>query len=43
MRMEHLADRRRWEERMAREGEGVIGFEEDDMPGMFILYSWIED
>ncbi|KAJ5188656.1 hypothetical protein N7491_004976 [Penicillium cf. griseofulvum] len=31
MRMEHLADRRRWEERMAREGEGVVGFEEDDM------------
>ncbi|OQE86211.1 hypothetical protein PENNAL_c0021G02663 [Penicillium nalgiovense] len=36
MRMEHLADRRRWEESMARDGEGVIaGFEgevdEDDM------------
>ncbi|KOS39813.1 hypothetical protein ACN38_g9339 [Penicillium nordicum] len=34
MRMEHLADRRRWEESMARDGEGVVGgFEgdEDDM------------
>lgn len=43
MRMEHLADRRRrWEESMARDGEGVIaGFEaevdEDDMlPGMLV-------
>lgn len=42
MRMEHLADRRRWEESMARDGEGVVGgFEgdEDDMlPGMFFYY-----
>ena len=42
MRMEHLADRRRWEESMARDGEGIIaGFEgeveEDDMlPGMLV-------
>lgn len=41
MRMEHLADRRRWEESMARDGEGVVGgfegeVDEDDMlPGMF--------
>lgn len=40
MRMEHLADRRRWEESMARDGDAVVGFEEevdeDDMlPGMF--------
>jgi hypothetical protein len=37
MHMEHLADRRRWEESMAREGEGVVAgdMEEDDMlPGM---------
>ncbi|KAJ5773979.1 hypothetical protein N7457_008875 [Penicillium paradoxum] len=35
MHMEHLADRRRWEESMARDGEGVVGGmeigEEDDM------------
>ncbi|KAJ5467681.1 hypothetical protein N7475_005433 [Penicillium sp. IBT 31633x] len=35
MHMEHLADRRRWEESMARDGEGVIGGieigDEDDM------------
>ncbi|KAK4871376.1 hypothetical protein LT330_000613 [Penicillium expansum] len=40
MRMEHLADRRRWEESMARDGEGVVGGlegDEDDMlPGMFV-------
>lgn len=42
MRMEHLADRRRWEESMARDGEGVFGgFEgdEDDMlPGMLVFF-----
>jgi hypothetical protein len=43
MHMEHLADRRRWEESMAREGEGVIGeveiAEEDDMlPGMLCAF-----
>ncbi|KAI2713605.1 hypothetical protein CBS147332_5345 [Penicillium roqueforti] len=29
MRMEHLADRRRWEESMARDGDAVVGFEEE--------------
>ncbi|CAG8040372.1 unnamed protein product [Penicillium olsonii] len=40
MHMEHLADRRRWEESMAREGEiAELDFEEDDMlPGMFDVY-----
>lgn len=43
MHMEHLADRRRWEESMAREGEGVVGEaeigDEDDMlPGMFCSF-----
>lgn len=42
MHMEHLADRRRWEESMAREGEVAepeIEEEDDDMlPGMFLFY-----
>jgi hypothetical protein len=43
MHMEHLADRRRWEESMARDGEGVVGVEgegwEDDMlPGMLLFF-----
>ena len=45
MRMEHLADRRRWEESMARDGDAVVGgfeeeVDEDDMlPGMFFSSS----
>jgi hypothetical protein len=38
MHMEHLADRRRWEETMAREGEVVdveVGDEDDMLPGRF--------
>jgi hypothetical protein len=45
MHMEHLADQRRWEERMAREGEGFvaeaeIGVEDEDdmLPGMFCFF-----
>lgn len=42
MHMEHLADRRRWEETMAREGEvAEPGIEEEDddmLPGMFRFY-----
>lgn len=44
MHMEHLADRRRWEESMAREGEvaeyGIEDEEDDMLPGMFFFSFW---
>lgn len=42
MHMEHLADRRRWEETLAREGEFAeidIGEEDDMLPGMYLIGS----
>lgn len=40
MMMEHLAEKQRWEEEMAREVDGVIGedqIEDEMIPGKFFL------
>ena len=46
MHMEHLADRRRWEESMAREGEvaeyGIEDEEDDMLPGMFLGFLFFD-